>query len=209
MQMKMLKIFSLSGIFAASLILSSCHQEPDNMKLLDELVVSTQFDPDANFSEYQTYSIATDTIGFVSNVDPDDTIRTYENDFQYPRKVIEAVNGEVSSHLTKVQRNENPDIGINIYVVTNLNLYQQVVYPSYNSYYYGYGGYYYYPYVQTYSSNTATLVVEFVDLKNRDANNQVKVVWNAYMGDVINSIDFEQQSVDAIKQAFVQSPYLF
>jgi hypothetical protein len=62
--------------------------------------------------------------------------------------------------------------------------------------------------VQTYAQNTATLVVEMIDLKNRNANNQVKIVWNAYMGDVVNSVNYEQQSIDAIKTAVRQSPYL-
>ncbi|HYG17673.1 MAG TPA: DUF4136 domain-containing protein [Ohtaekwangia sp.] len=201
----------LKNIFFGALVLVgcwSCRPEPDNMQLLDELVVSTNFDPAADFSEYATYVISKDTIGFVSNTDPKDTIRVYSTNFQYPRKVIEAVETDLNVHFEKVERDDDPDLGINIYVVSNLNLFQEIVYPSYYSYYYGYSGYYYYPYIQTYASNTATLVVEIIDLKNRGANNQVKVVWNAYMGDVINSVNFEQQSVDAIHQAFDQSPYL-
>lgn len=196
-------------LFVGLPLLWSCKPEADELKLLDELVVSTNFDDEADFNEYLTYAIPKDTIGYVSNTNRNDTIRVFSNAFPYPRLVIDKVKQNMNAKgYTQVDRTEDPDVGVNIYVVIDLNLFQQVVYPNYYyPGYYGYGGFYYYPYVQTYAYNTGTLVVELVDLKNRSGNN-VKVVWNAYMGDVINSVDYEQQSVDAIDQAFEQSPYL-
>lgn len=195
-------------IFLAVGLLGACQPDPDEVKLLDELVVSTNYDASADFTQYVTYATSVDTIGFITNTNPNDTIRIYSSSFPYPRKVIQAVRtGMDGMGYTRVDIDDNPDIGMNIYVVADLNLFQQVVYPSYYSGYYGYSGYYYYPYVETYASRTATLVVEMLDLKNR-TNNQVKVIWSAYMGDVINSVDYEQQSIDAIVQAFVQSTYL-
>lgn len=198
-------LFFLAAIPA----LWSCEPEPDNLRLLDQLVVSTNYDPDTKFQNFDTYTIAIDTIGYVSNTS-NDTIFTYKPSQQtYPRSVIEEVRKQMSAKgYGYRRRNEDPDVGMNIYIIENLNLFQQVYYPNYYSNYYGYGGYYYYPIVQTYAQNTATLVVEMIDLKNRNANNQVKIVWNAYMGDVVNSVDYEQQSVDAIKTAFGQSEYL-
>ena len=76
---------------------------------------------------------------------------------------------------TRVDRNENPDLGVNVYVVKDLNLFQQVVYPNYYyPSYYGYGSYYSYPYVNTYAYNTGALVVEIVDLKNVTPDNKVR-----------------------------------
>lgn len=188
-------------------VLSACAPEPDTLKLLDELVVSTNFDTEADFSEFLTYATPTDTIGYL-NDNPNDTLLVYSNSFPYPRKVIQAVRaGMESMGYTRVDADEDPDVGMNIYVVQNIDLYQQVYYPPYYGGYYGYYGYSYYPYVQSYVSNTATLIVEMVDLKNVSGN-KVKVVWNAYMGDIISALDYEQQSVDAIDQAFAQSSYL-
>jgi hypothetical protein len=115
--------------------------------------------------------------------------------------------------FSKVGRTENPDLRINVYVVNDFNLFQEVVYPNYYypSYYgygYGYGSYYGYPYINTYASNTGSLVVEMLDLKNITVTNTVKVIWSAYMGDVYSTIDLIKQSEEAISQAFVQSPYL-
>jgi hypothetical protein len=198
-------------IILAATVLWSCQTEPDNLKLFDELVVSTNFDPEATFSAYSTYAIPTDTIGMVSDTNPNDTIWVAGagNKF-YPRKVLEKVMENLNDRFyNRVDRKENPDLGVNVYIVKDLNVFQQIVNPGYYyPYYYGYGSYYSYPYVNTYAYNTGALVVEIVDLKNVTPDGKVKVVWNAYMGDLYSAIDYTQQSLDAIDQAFVQSNYL-
>jgi hypothetical protein len=200
----------LLAIVLAGVVLWGCQTEPDNQKLFDELVVSTNFDPGATFSSYTTYAIPTDTIGFVSDTDPNDTILVADprNEF-YPRKVLERVMANMDDRLyRRVDRNEHPDLGVNVYVVKNFNVFQQIVDPGYYyPYYYGYGSYYSYPYINTYAYNTGALVVEIVDLKNVTPDNKVKVIWNAYMGDVYSALDLTQQSLEAIDQAFVQSNY--
>ena len=186
----------------------ACQQEPDAYRLLDQFVVATNYDVTADFSDYTTYTLPTDTIGFVSNTDPFDTIRTSPQ-FELPRKVLEGIEVNMNNlGYSRVAKDENPDIGVNVYVVKDLNLFQQVIDPNYYyNNYYGYGGYYYYPYVQTYAYNTGSLVIEFVDLKNATPN-KYEVIWNAYMGDLFNAVNQLQQSLDAVDQAFEQSPYL-
>ncbi len=195
----------------ATLILYGCQSEPDNLKLFDELVVSTNFDPEATFGTYSTYAIPTDTIGFVSNRNPNDTILVSNSENgHYPRKVLQEIMQNLNDRsFTRVDRKQSPDLAVNVYIVNDLNLFQQVVYPNYYyPSYYGYGSYYSYPYIDTYAYNTGALVVELVDLKNVRPGNQVKVVWNAYMGDVYSTIDLAEQSIKAIDQAFLQSNYL-
>ena len=193
-------------------VLWACQPEPDPMLLYDQLVVSTNYDNNVNFQTYSTYSIATDTIGFVSNQSNDTILTKAKSD--YPRPVLQKVVANLNAiGYSRVEKNENPDMRINVYLVNNYNLFQQVVYPNYYypSYYgygYGYGGYYGYPYVNTYESNTGSLVVEILDLKTITPDNKVKVIWGAYMGDVYSAIDVIKQSEEAIDQAFVQSPYL-
>jgi hypothetical protein len=196
-------------ITAACLI--GCQTEPDGLKLYDELVVSTNFDPEVTFGAYTTYAIPTDTIGFISNTNPNDTIIVAsQSNKYYPKLVLERIRSNMNSRgYTAVDKSENPDLGVNVYIVKDFNVFQQVVYPNYYyPYYYGYGSYYSYPYVNTYAYNTGALVVEIVDLKNVTPDNKVKVIWNAYMGDVYSTIELQQQSLDAIDQAFVQSNYL-
>ena len=192
----------------------SCQTEPDSEKLIDQLVVSTNFDPEAEFSAYTTYALPTDTIGFISNNSADTIIVSPESTF--PRAVLTAIRQNLDDRgYTRVARNQSPDVGVNVMVINDFNMFQEVVYPggygypgSYYSGYYGYGSYYYYPYVNTYAYNTGVLVIELVDLKNRTPDNKVKVVWDAYLGDVYSTVDRLAQTEEAIQQAFVQSPYL-
>ncbi|HZB13752.1 MAG TPA: DUF4136 domain-containing protein [Chryseolinea sp.] len=206
--MRLQKVFVIISVV---MVLWSCQTEPDNLKLYDELVVSTNFDPDVTFSSYVTYAIPTDTIGFVSDSNPNDTILVAaSNNSFYPRKVLERIMQNMDDRVyTRVSRDEDPDLGVNVYVVEDLNVFQQIIDPGYYyPYYYGYGSYYSYPYINTYAYNTGTLIVEIVDLKNVTPDNKVRVIWNAYMGDVYSALNIEEQSLEAIDQAFVQSNYL-
>jgi len=192
----------------------SCHNEPDSEKLIDQMVVSTNYDPEADFKAYTTYAIPTDTIGFYSNNSNDTLLISPSSTF--PRHVITAIRKELDGRgYQRVTKQEDPDLGVNVMVINDFNVFQDIVYPNYYGYpghfypgYYGYGSYYYYPYVNTYAYNTGVLIIELVDLKNRNAKNEVKVVWDAYLGDLYSTIDRNAQSADAIVQAFKQSPYI-
>lgn len=198
-----------------AVMLLGCEPPADTMRLLDQLVVSTNYDPDADFSKFATYSMATDTIGFYSNQSPNDTIIVQTSSNNYPRPVLNKLQQNLAARgFQRVGRREDPDLRINVYVVNDFNVYQQInypgyYYPSYYGYGYGYGGYYGgYPYVSTYSSNTGALIVEILDLRNITADKKVKAIWTASMGDVYSTIDLVKQSEAALDQAFIQSPYL-
>ena len=205
-------VYLIIGISAA--LSWGCRTEPDSEKLIDQLVVSTNFDPEADFTAYSTYAIPTDTIGFISN-NSDDTIMV-SSQSTFPRAALSAIRQNMEDRgYTRVARNESPDMGVNVMVVNDFNMFQEVVYPggygypgSYYSGYYGYGSYYSYPYVNTYAYNTGVLVIELVDLKNRTPDNKVKVIWDAYLGDIYSTVDRLPQTEEGIRQAFVQSPYL-
>lgn len=206
--------FFFVPLLALAALFQACQPEPDAKQLIDQLVVATNYDQAADFSSYATYSIPTDTIGLISNSTNDTIIVASKSTF--PRPVLNEIKSNLNAlGYTQVDRNQNPDLGINVLVVNDFNVFQQVVYPNnwgypgnYYSGYYGYNSWYYYPYINTYAYNTGVLIVEIVDLKNRTPDNKVKVVWDAYMGDVYSTIDLIPQSVDAVRQAFVQSPYL-
>lgn len=205
----MKKFFLYSLLVAA---LAACQPEPDDLKLLDEFVVSTNFDPLVDFSWYNTFALPTDTIGYFSNSSRD-TILTYSQ-LQLVRPVLQQVNARLTERgYERKPKNESPDLTVNVSIVNDINLFQQVVYPGYYypyySGYYGYGsGFYYnYPYVQTYANNTGALVIEVIDMKNRTPDNKVKVVWSAYLGDLISAVDRQNQALEGIDQAFTQSPY--
>jgi hypothetical protein len=203
----------LLALVLTGFVFNACHPEPDSVELIDQLVVATNYDPEADFSTYTTYAIPTDTIGFISN-NSNDTI-IVASDSNFPRPILTAIRENLNARgYSRVDKNQDPDLGINVLVVNDFNVFQEVVYPSYGypgnyySGYYGYNSWYYYPYINTYAYNTGVLIIEIVDLKNRTPDNKVKVVWDAYMGDIYSTLDRIPQSEDAIDQAFDQSPYL-
>lgn len=204
----------ISFLIATLLLLAACQPEPDSRKLYDELVVSTNNDPGADFTSYRTFAIPTDTIAYVSETS-DETILT-ASESSFPRPVLEEITFNLQSKgFTRVNKNEDPDLGINVAVVNDFNLFQQIIYPdpyfypgNFYSGYYGYNSWYYRPYVSTTAYNTGVLVIEIVDLKNRTPDNKVRVIWTAYLGDLYSTIDLMGQVQTAIKQAFKQSSYI-
>lgn len=194
-----------------------CQPEPDSAMLIDQMVVSTNYDAEADFGAYATFAMPKDTIGFISNSSSDTIITSPKSDF--PRYVLTALRNNLSARgYTEVSKAEDPDVGFNVLLVNDFNVFQEIIYPGggYGGYpgsyyypgYWGYGSYYYYPYINTYAYNTGVLIVEMVDLKNRTPDNKVKVVWDAYIGDIYSTIERRTASEEAIDQAFIQSPYL-
>lgn len=191
--------------------LSACVPKPDLNDLVKDMVVQTSYDNTITFSSFSTYAMPLDTIGQIYNANPKDTLITGE--------YAQLISREVKSNLDKagyiqVGRMQNPDMAILTFIVRDFSQFTSVVYPNYgySSYYYpsyyGYGGYYNYPYIQSYSRNTATLVLEIVDLKSKNSQNQVKIIWTASIGDVFASPDPLQKSKEGVSQAFAQSTYL-
>jgi hypothetical protein len=194
-----------------AILFIACEPQPDDVKLLDEFAVRTSYDDGADFGSYETFSLATDTIGFISNSTSDTILVASQS------SLVRPILAEVKANMlergyVQVDKSENPDLRLNVFIVNNIDFFQQVVYPgNYYPYYgggYGYGYGSSYPYVQTYTSDTGALVIEMIDMVNRTIDDKVRVIWTAYMGDIISAVNREKQSVEGIDQAFVQSTYI-
>lgn len=185
------------------LALWGCEIGPSGGLLAETLVVQTREDENTAYSFYNTFTMAVDTLGLVSNATRD---TLFVNN--YSKTITAKIKGGMqTAGYQFVGKKQNPDLGVAAYVVENYSVYQQVSYPTYyGSNYYGYGGYY--SYVSTSVSQSATLVIELLDLKNRNAQNQLKVIWLVYVGDLYFSNDPVGNVLEAIDQAFKQSPYL-
>jgi hypothetical protein len=79
---------------------------------------------------------------------------------------------------------------------------------NYNYQFSGYGGYSPYPYIIPSYDNPAYLIIEIIDLKNKDAQQRVQFIWTAFMADVDAMLDPIARSVEGVNQAFVQSRYI-
>lgn len=205
---------------AAVLVILSivgCAREPELIDLVKYMVVQTDYDVEEIneqeniFNDYTTFVLREDTLGYVSTYPDADTILVDDPNTRID--FVNAVIAKVDSNATvpergfvRVQADQNPDFAINIVVLENFSFFQTVTYPGYYSGYYGYYGGYYGPIVNTYSSNFVTMVVEVVDIKHA-VDNKYKVVWSAYIGDLLTTDDRKNKLLKAVDQAFKQSPY--
>lgn len=189
-------------------------REPEQVDLVEHMLVQTQYDTaavdgDINvFSTYSTFVLRQDTMGLVSTVD-DDTILVDNSNFVFVTPVVDRVTEQIETvGFDRVEENASPDFAVNVVVLENFSFVQTVSYPNYYSgYYSGYYGYYY-PVVNTYYSNFITLVIEVVDIKNYATNgNKYKVIWKASIGDLGATLDLTGNTLEAVDQAFIQSPY--
>lgn len=190
-------ILMMGSIF----ILIGCEPMPKPDELHKNLVVQTDYDETVNFKEFSTYQLALDTLGLISN-STNDTLFLGE----FAQQVTARIKANLDSRgYVQIDKSQNPDLGVNAFIVSDFSVYQTISYPSYGGGYYSpyYG--YYYPIVSTYASNSAGLILQLVNLKKKNNQNQFQLIWTCYIGDIASSNDQFNQSIAAVDQAFVQS----
>ncbi len=181
--------------------LYGCEPSPSTEELTRDLFVQTDFDGTIDFKSYNTYTFPLDTLGWVSNNTSDTLILS-----DYAKKVTAEIKLNMDSRrYTYVAADQNPDLGINAFVVSDFNVFQTIRYPTYfGGYYSPYYGYYY-PIVNTYISNSAVLILQLVDFNRLTPQSQFKVIWTCYIGDLFATPNPTSKSVEAVAQAFAQT----
>jgi hypothetical protein len=199
------------------LFLASCMRTPEDADLVNHMVVQTEYDTsriksgDNIFNTYSTFYLRLDTMGYVFNNPNADTILIdpiKSGTYYFVSPVVDEIASKIeSAGFARVEENNDPDFAVKVVVLENFSYFQSISYPFYSGYY-GYNGYYY-PVVSTYYSNSATLLIEIVDIKNFNENGEkYVVVWRAYIGDLLVTLDLTGRTVDAVDRAFNQSPYI-
>ena len=195
---------------ATILTVSSCKKDPlNNMSEEESRIYITNHDSTVHFNSYKTYSIS-DSVALIDN-----------NRFagreatSWDLQVISAVQNAMNARgYVKVDRTQNPDLGINVSRVynTSTNLVDLSGYYGgyggyYDPYYWGYGGYdYYFPTYGYYQSTEAALSIDILDLKNASGSQTIRGIWDGLVrGEGI----FRNSNIESQVQAlFDQSPYL-
>jgi hypothetical protein len=177
-----------------------CEPKPNESDLLKNMVVTTDYNTTANFSNYSTYWMSLDTISYFLNTDPTDTL-AYGAD-------VSTITGEVSGKLSAagyslVGKNASPDFWVHVYVVENYSEFQSFYY---NPYSYGYYGGYYGGYNSVSVSDQSNLYIFLIDLKHKSSGKSY--LWGCNIGDVASSPDQINTIIRAIDQAFTQSSYI-
>jgi hypothetical protein len=188
----------------------ACRKIPDTSQLSASFVVQTSKDNSANFANYKTYYIS-DTIFRHGTADS----IWFDSD---SKQLVDAVNSNMAARgYTRVPSNHStPDLGLGLTAIKDLNI--GVIYPGWwwgywGGCYWGYCGYPpYYPWYGggvIYSIPTGTLILDMIDLKNATPEGKLTEIWGSVMsGGLGNTADDIQLGVEAIDQAFTQSPYV-
>jgi hypothetical protein len=192
-------------------VVSSCSKDPlKDMTEEESRIYITNRDSTANFNSYKTYSIV-DSVSLIDNGRFAGREAT-SWDLQVISTIQDAMNARGYS---KVDRTQNPDLGINVSRVyststniVNLSDYYGYYGGYYDPFYWGYGGYDYYfpPVYGSYQSTEGALSIDMLDLKNASGSQTIKGVWSGLVrgqGIFVNSN--VQSQVQAL---FDQSPYL-
>ena len=210
----MKKFFAL--LFVLPLFVA-CEKDPDDSKLDYDFVVYTSYDKDAKFSDHKTYYVP-DSVLLITDKEKAEYLTGSEGD-----KIIDAIVDQMNSRgFTRVTDKESADLGIQTSFVQNAYYFYGYngssnwwgSYPGYWGPGYWGGGWnsWYYPYPITYSYQVGALLSEIVDLKGAvtRTDDKLPVLWTAYMtGLLSNSNKINTQlSVQAVNQAFEQSPYI-
>lgn len=190
----------------------SCKKIPDTSELSSKFVVITTRAKDVNFGSYKTYFIS-DTITYISNTPTADSIIVGAR----AKQIQDAIKSNMAARgYTLVARNANPDLGMASIAIKDLNV--GVTYPP--GWWWGYPGYpggcYYgcyppfYPIYPTYYQySVGDFLIETIDVKNANANNNLQTIWYSQSSGVLSSTDQTNidRTVTAINEAFQQSPY--
>ncbi|MDO6473736.1 DUF4136 domain-containing protein [Maribacter sp. 1_MG-2023] len=208
----MKKLITFTMVIITGLFFQSCYKSPTTNSLSSDLVVATNRDLQADYSDYETYHIS-DTIPRISDSETDTILVGAGAD-----QIIAKIKANLDARGYRfVERSDNPDLAV-IPSIIDVEVVNQICsgwwggYPGYwDPYYWGYPGYgYYYPYCGFYTYDTGSLNVELFDLENADENKNLKAVWGSAMFGILSSSDRTNltRALTAIDQSFEQSPYL-
>lgn len=219
------RVLSIAMVAAVT---SGCLVYPDSDERIDDDIVITSHQQKIDFKDYKTFAVAPIVKKAESKADGE--IEITDIDAQWGDKVVErlASRMEARGFERLDPEDENADLGLTATVYEGLVVGSVSYWGGYWGYYWGYPGWgYYYPYDVYYAYEPGSIIVDMVDLDKarRDFPNggkpdgdtpppepgQLAVVWamtgyRAYIDD--NKSTTTQQALDAIDQAFVQSPYI-
>ncbi len=204
-----MKRVSIILLAALCTVLASCQKDPDTDRLDNDYLVYTNYDSSTDFKSFNTFHVI-DSILIIGN----DEKAAYWNNAN-SQKIVDAYSTKLQSvGYEPVENSEDADLILQLsYISTTYYFNSFGPGPWWNSYpgYWNWGGWgWYYPYSFTYSYSTGSIIAELV---NTDAptpqNDKLTVVWNSYICGLLNGNNLSlSRTMEAITQAFAQSPYL-
>lgn len=205
----MKKSFIFTLIAVSLLSMASCEKDPDTDKLDNDYLVYTNYDKETDFAAMETFHII-DSILIIS----DEAKPTYWNN-NNSMTIINAFAKNLESRgYIKVSADDEPDMVLQLSYVNNTYYFNNYGNgPWWNSYpgYWNWGGWgWYYPYSFIYSYSTGSIIGELVSTTPSEVDKEkLTVIWNSYICGLLNGTSLSlSRTLNAIDQAFKQSPYL-
>ncbi len=192
-----------------SLLFASCQKDPDMDKLDNDYLVYTNYDVGTDFKKFDTYYVI-DSILIIGN---DDKTAYWNN--ANSEKIVTAFSDQLeAAGYLPAANTDDADIVLQLSYISET--YYFPLYgngPWWNGYpgYWNWGGWgWYYPYSFTYSYSTGSIIGELVNTNApTPQNDKLTVVWNTYICGLLNGNNLSlSRTMEAISQAFKQSPYL-
>ena len=194
---------------AIGAMLVSCQKDPDTGKLDNHYLVYTNYDSATDFNSIESFYVI-DSILIIDNSEKP----TYWNN-NNSQKIVNAYSDRFEGcGYTRAAASEEADVILQLSYVNNTYYFSSFgPGPWWNSYpgYWNWGGWgWYYPYSFSYSYSTGSIIAELVDTNApTPQNDKLTVIWNSYICGLLNGNNLSlSRTMDAINQAFVQSPYL-
>ncbi|WP_051211090.1 DUF4136 domain-containing protein [Runella zeae] len=198
MKVKFLNLFL--GLVVAILSFSCTPDPLQDLSLEDSQVFITNYDKNANFNNYATFSLA-DSVFVIQN--DRSGVSTSAFDFRVLSRVAENM---TKRGYNRILKDAKPDLGVNVMRISETQTGLVANYNPWNSYW-GYGGGFYYPPTYSYYQSTETYwYVEIIDLKNAGTSQQATVIWNGQIRG--NGIFDENALFSIIDSLFAQSTYI-
>ena len=204
----MKKISILALVLACTLIVS-CQKDPDTDNLDGSYLVYTNYDTDTDFKSINSFYVI-DSILIIDNSEKSN----YWNNSN-SQKIVNAFEAQLATAgYEPAESIEEADAVLQLSYINNtyyFTSYSQG--PWWNSYpgYWNWGNWgWYYPYSFSYSYSTGSIIGELVNTNApTPLDDKLTVVWNTYICGLLNGNNLSMsRTMEAISQAFNQSPYL-
>ena len=204
----MKKISILALVLACTLIVS-CQKDPDTDNLDGSYLVYTNYDTDTDFKSINSFYVI-DSILIIDNSEKS----TYWNNSN-SQKIVNAFEAQLATAgYEPAESIEEADAVLQLSYINDTYYFTSYGQgPWWNSYpgYWNWGNWgWYYPYSFSYSYSTGSIIGELVNTNApTPLDDKLTVVWNTYICGLLNGNNLSMsRTMEAISQAFNQSPYL-
>jgi hypothetical protein len=200
----------IAAFMMLAVVLIGCSKDPlRDMTEEESRIYITNRDSTVDFTSYKTFSIS-DSVAVTSNNQLAGRERT-----QFDQQIVDAVTAQMTSKgYTLVQRDANPDLGINVSRLYNSSTgivsypnYWGGYYDYYDPFYWGYPGYgYAFPNYGVYEITEGALSIDVLEFKDADQSKTINGIWNGLVRG--SGVFVSANASNHVMALFDQSPYL-